>query len=317
MENNVVVVGGSNLDICAKSLMDIVQKDSNIGTVKFSVGGVGRNIAEFMALLGNNTSLLTAISDNGFGRVIEDNASQQGITMLCDPFEKEGYQTGVYVYFVNTEGDLVLGVNEMTITDLITPEVIKEHINSLFFTEDIIIEANLSQDTIEYICSHDFKIIADCVSSVKCTRLKNVMNRLYLLKANKAEAEVLTGKTDLEAQIRTFAEMGLQRGLITLGADGACCFENNRGKITYWKVPNPEGSVIVDTSGCGDAFLSGFVTSLMRGKSMAYSLSSAQAAAAINARSLSAVNREEFSYLSVKELAAQIREDQIIEEKTL
>ncbi len=317
METNVVVVGGSNLDICAKSLMDIVPKDSNIGKVQFGVGGVARNIAEFMSLLGNNTSLLTAITNNGFGRVIQDNASQQGISLLCEPFQDGEYQTGVYVYVVNDKGELVVGVNEMDVTNLLTPEVIKEHINPLYFAEDIIIEANLPQNTIEYICSHNFKIIADSVSSVKCSRLANVIDKLYLLKANKAEAEILTGQKDLEDQIRVFVDKGLNRGIITLGKDGASCFEKTNSGITYWVMRNPSNNTITDTSGCGDAFISGFVTALMRDKTMKQSLVCGQAAAAINARSMSSVNRDEISYYSVKDFINEELKNIEIVEKTI
>lgn len=319
MEKNVIVIGGSNLDICAKSNMDMVPNDSNIGKVQFGVGGVGRNIAEFLALLGNDTSLLTAVSDNGFGRVITDNANQQGITLVCEPFpESLGFQTGVYVYLVDNKGRFVIGVNEMDITELITPELVKKNINSLYFAEDIIIEANLPLATIEYICSLGFKIFADCVSSVKCNRLANVLDKLYLLKSNFSEAQVLTGSSDLEEQIKIFVRKGLKRGIITLGANGASCFEAlENGKIRLWKMASPKDNNLVDTSGCGDAFLAGFATALMRDKDMKQALVFGQAAAAINARSMSSVNRNEFSYYSIKDYGFELMESIEIEEKQI
>ena len=319
MEKNVIVIGGSNLDICAKSLMEMVPNDSNIGKVQFGVGGVGRNIAEFLALLGNNTSLLTAVSDNGFGRVITDNANQQGITLVCDPFpESLGFQTGVYVYLVDDKGRFVIGVNEMDITELITPELVKKNINSLYFAEDVIIEANLPVKTIEYICSLGFKVFADCVSSVKCNRLSGVIDKLYLLKSNSYEAQVLTGASVLEEQIKTFAEKGLKRGIITLDSNGAACFEVlENSKINIWKMASPKDGKLVDTSGCGDAFLAGFTTALMRDKDMKQALVFGQAAAAINARSISSVNRNEFSYYSIKDYGLELMESIEIEEKQI
>ena len=47
-----VVVGGVNLDIGGRSFGKLVPADSNPGQVRTSLGGVGRNIAHNMALLG-------------------------------------------------------------------------------------------------------------------------------------------------------------------------------------------------------------------------------------------------------------------------
>ena len=60
----VVVVGGVNLDIGGRSLAKLVPEDSNPGQVRTSLGGVGRNIAHNMALLGLDVRLLTAFGDD-------------------------------------------------------------------------------------------------------------------------------------------------------------------------------------------------------------------------------------------------------------
>lgn len=65
---------------------------------------------------------------------------------------------------------------------------------------------------------------ADCVSAAKCVRLKGVLDKLSLIKANRNEAETLTGESAVENQVRRFAEMGLRKGIITLGSQGAFCY---------------------------------------------------------------------------------------------
>ena len=171
---NVVVVGGSNIDVCAKSKAPLVKKDSNIGDIEFALGGVARNVAEDLSLFGIESSLLTAIGNDSFGRVVIDNANEQGITLLEDPFK--GFKTGASAYIANNDGAFVVGVNDMDITDQITPEIIQKNINMLSFSDYVIFEANLREDTINEICSHDFKLIADCVSTLKCQRLSGILN---------------------------------------------------------------------------------------------------------------------------------------------
>ena len=54
------VVGGVNVDIGGRSFAPLVAADSNPGTVTVSLGGVGRNIAHNMCLMGIEVRLLTA-----------------------------------------------------------------------------------------------------------------------------------------------------------------------------------------------------------------------------------------------------------------
>ena len=56
-----VVCGGVNIDIGAHSFAPLRGRDSNPGRVELSLGGVGRNIAHNMRLLGVPTYLLTAV----------------------------------------------------------------------------------------------------------------------------------------------------------------------------------------------------------------------------------------------------------------
>ena len=54
-----VVVGGVNMDIGGRSFAPLVAKDSNPGKVRMSLGGVGRNIAHNLSLLGVDVRFFT------------------------------------------------------------------------------------------------------------------------------------------------------------------------------------------------------------------------------------------------------------------
>ena len=62
-----VVVGGVNVDICGRSFHPLVESDSNPGRVSTGLGGVGRNIAHNMSLMGVDVRLLTAFGDDPNG----------------------------------------------------------------------------------------------------------------------------------------------------------------------------------------------------------------------------------------------------------
>ncbi|NCU32778.1 MAG: winged helix-turn-helix transcriptional regulator, partial [Candidatus Moranbacteria bacterium] len=60
----VVVIGGANIDIQGYPHQPLIPHDSNIGTVKMSLGGVGRNIAENCARLNIPTRLISVVGND-------------------------------------------------------------------------------------------------------------------------------------------------------------------------------------------------------------------------------------------------------------
>lgn len=307
MGQNVVVIGGSNIGVNAKSTNKIIENDFNVGKVEFALGGTARNIAEDLSIFGADVSLMTAIANDSFGAVIRDNASEQGVTLLLEPFKGQGCKTGVNVYVADSDGNLKLGVNDVSITSRITPEVINQNINALYFADYVIVEANLPQDTIEEVCRHDFKIIADCVSSEKCVKLANVLNKLTLLKGDIHEILTLSGKDNLIDAIKELVSRGLKRGIIPLRAEGAMAFEKQDDGIHIWQIGNMPGHVIVDNNGCGDALVAGCVLSILKGKDMQQGLVLGQSAACLTADAIACVNRD-MTFASLKETARRLFE---------
>ena len=55
----ICVIGGANIDITGKAAFKFIYGDSNPGTVRLSLGGVARNIAHNLTLLGDEVNLLT------------------------------------------------------------------------------------------------------------------------------------------------------------------------------------------------------------------------------------------------------------------
>ncbi|MDP2775936.1 MAG: PfkB family carbohydrate kinase, partial [Nocardioides sp.] len=75
----VVVVGGANVDLKARTTAAVVAGTSNPGTVATSPGGVGRNIAENLARLGTSTVLVAAVGSDQFGDGLLDVTADAGV----------------------------------------------------------------------------------------------------------------------------------------------------------------------------------------------------------------------------------------------
>ena len=78
-----VVVGGVNVDIGGRSFDHLVEADSNPGSVYMSLGGVGRNIAHNMRLMGVDVRLLTAIGEDLHGQEVAASCASFTFCFTC------------------------------------------------------------------------------------------------------------------------------------------------------------------------------------------------------------------------------------------
>ena len=75
----VVVVGGANMDIAGRATGKLVPRDSNLGTVRLMPGGVGRNIAHNLALLGVDVHLVTCFGQDAQADALVESCTEAGI----------------------------------------------------------------------------------------------------------------------------------------------------------------------------------------------------------------------------------------------
>ena len=92
----IVVIGGVNMDIGAVSRSPLVERDSNPGKVTTSLGGVGRNIAHNLCLLGEQVSMVTVLGQDGFAQSVRDNAAAIGLDLTHSAVIPGG-RTGTYL----------------------------------------------------------------------------------------------------------------------------------------------------------------------------------------------------------------------------
>jgi len=81
----VTVVGGMNMDIGGWPSEELVAQDSNPGRVRMSPGGVGRNIAHNMSLMGLDVRLLTAFGDDVYAQKLAAVCGELGIDISQSP----------------------------------------------------------------------------------------------------------------------------------------------------------------------------------------------------------------------------------------
>lgn len=254
MKKHIAVIGGMNMDIGGSPLGPLVPRDSNPGHVTMRPGGVGRNIAHDLRLLGQEVSLLSAVGDDPNGRALLTSCRALGIDVgmtLVRPRER----SSTYLYITDETGDMRLAVSDMDITDRITPAVLEPWLPRLNAMDAVVLDANLSEAALRYLGEQiTVPLYADPVSAAKAPRLRGILPRLTVLKPNRLEAEALTGEKDPETAARVLLDAGVKRVFLSMGDKGLLACEGE----TILRLPRKKAAV-VNTTGAGDAAMAAMV----------------------------------------------------------
>ena len=285
-----VVVGGVNVDIGGKSFAPLVAADSNPGTVKISLGGVGRNIAHNLSLLGTDVRMLTAYGDDIHGQRVAASCSELGID-VSHALRVAGGTTSTYLYLTDEQGEMALAVSNMEICGKITPRYLAGNLSLLQNAQVVIVDANIPRESLIYLAENcTVPLFCDPVSTTKAEKLRPILHRIHTLKPNRLEAELLSGvKITSRADVKTAAdrllELGVHRLFISLGAEGVYAAMGSEG---LW-LPNLPGHM-VNTTGCGDAFMGAIGWAYLEGMDLKQTALVGLAAGAIAMESEETIN---------------------------
>ncbi len=286
----VTVVGGVNMDIGGWPFEAPVGHDSNPGAVRMSLGGVGRNIAHNMSLLGLDVRLVTAFGDDLYAQKIAASCGELGIDISQSPVIPEG-RTSTYLFINDEKGDMLLAVSDMDIYRHLTPQLLSQRMKLLSGSQVLVIDTNIPAESIAYLAENcRVPIFADPVSTAKAGKLKPVLGRLHTLKPNRIEAELLSGVTitdeaSLNAATDALLGTGLRRVFISLGADGVFAADHN-ARLHLPILP----AEMVNTTGCGDAFMAAITWAYLQGTDLAGTARAGLAASAIAMEGADTIN---------------------------
>ncbi len=282
-----VVIGAVNIDICGRPDRPPRMKDSTPGTVSFSPGGVGRNIAHNLRLLGVDVKFIAAIGNDVYGRSIYESCVSLGMDMHLSRTINGG-RTSSYLYVTDENGDMLLGVNDTDISASITPEYLGRHLTEINSADAVVIDANLTQSTVAWIAENvTAPLYADPVSVAKSERLRPAFSKLTAFKPNEYEAKSLTGESTSLFAAEALLRQGVKKVFVSLGSDGIVAASD--GEII--KLPC-EKFEVVNATGCGDAATAAIIWADVNGLSVAESAAAAMKAAAMCAQCAETINPE-------------------------
>ena len=250
----VAVVGAVNMDICGRPQKKLIFRDSNPGTVRLTPGGVGRNIAHDLRLLGEEVRFVTVFGDDQNGAALRESCARLGMDLSCAQ-TLPGVFTSSYLYITDERGEMQLGLSDTDSSARITPAFLKAHLDALNGAAVVVAEGNLPAETLRWLGENITPpLFVDPVSVTKAERLRGMLHRIHTFKPNLTEASDLTGETEPEAIVSALLNQGVRRVFLSMGSTGILAAEGAE-RVMLPCLPTR----LVNTTGGGDAVMAALV----------------------------------------------------------
>jgi len=305
--SKISIIGGITADIEGHPYHQLINGDSNPGTITMSFGGVGRNITENLARIGVPVTFISVAGEDFAGKGAVRELQELGvdvekIKLLPDE------NTAVYMSILNIIGDMEMGLCNMDILEKMSVDLIDEVTGHIKNSKMIGIDTNLTEEALDYATQRlqGIPLFLDPVSAAKAERAKKIIGRFHTIKPNRMEAEVLSGmnilsEEELEKASQWFIDQGVKQVFITLSGGGVYYKDSTQSGVI-----RPEPVKIVSVTGAGDAFSAAILYSFDRDFDIRTTAEYGMAAASITMESKSAVNKEISEKQITKRLKKQV-----------
>lgn len=281
MTGRCVLLGDVMMDISAILDADIAYASDTPAHIALLPGGVAANTSAWMAMTGEQVSLVGAVGPDAFGRSIRERLRGIGV----DVHLSEGSRpTGACVVIVDRRRERTMfpdaGANSEVDTDVVLSLVREgDHLHLSGYTlanpgtRDVALQALAHARAVGASTSLD----PASAAPIRMHRpvFDHVISHVDVLLANEMEAAALTDLDHPHAALDELADRA-PSVVVKLGARGAIAREAG----TTVEEPSHAG-VILDTTGAGDAFTAGFLPPWKRGEGLSAAMARGEEVAAM------------------------------------
>jgi len=258
---SIMVIGSSNFDI---NLMvkDIPAVGETIlaGDMETGFGGKGANQAFTITKIGGKVDFLTCIGDDVFGKLYLEEFSKNGFNL--DYIKViSNKSNGIALINIDEEGRNTIVVFPGS-SRLLTPDIIKDNLESVLSHDIIMTQLEIPAETAEFIASiktgkNIFILNPSPVD--KNYDYSRILKDVDILMPNEVELSQLanasiTSIEDIRKACMKILLKGVKNIVVTLGKKGV--FVKNADTEEYIDAPDVK---VIDTSGAGDAFAGSFM----------------------------------------------------------
>ncbi len=289
--NDVLAVGEILIDMISADYDDDFEGD----TYHKFFGGAPSNIAINVRKLGIQSLVASAVGNDGFGSFLLKKLSQADIDTRY--IQQVGYSTSMVVVTKSKASPIPIFYRGADYHLEYSPRIEEAVLNSkiVHFScwpismepvrqtiEKVIEVARENQILVGFDPNYHPMIWQKGQDGVEY--VKSIISMVDIVKPSEDDAERLFGKDTYHNQIDKFLDLGAKLVVMTLGKEGAII---SNGKETI-KLDSL-ATEVVDTTGAGDAFWSGFYTALVGGYEIREALNLGFAVSAYKLKHMGAV----------------------------
>lgn len=259
MSQPIICIGAAFVDELFHAAEEMLLATTNNATVTKTAGGVSRNIAHQLALLGVPVQLISVFGNDSDGEWLKKVCADAGVQLEAS-ITKEGL-SGKYTGILNPDGSLFSAFLTNAATHLITPYHLGKNIELLKTASFILADANINVDTAGWLLSFSkdtgIPFILEPVSVPPARKFREAdLNGLYLITPNEDELPVLCSEKSFftQQQVDELLQRGVKQIWLHNGKHGSALYSEGRSVSLH--APEIE---VVDCTGAGDGSLSGFI----------------------------------------------------------
>jgi pseudouridine kinase len=266
MSSPVICIGAALVDELFHAKAEMLLATTNNATVTKTAGGVSRNIAHQLALLGVPVHLISVFGNDSDGNWLKQVCTYAGV-QLDASITKEGL-SGKYTGILNADGSLFSAFLTNAAVHLITPGHLQQHTDLLKTASYLLADANITVDTAEWLLAFsnqtNIPLIIEPVSVPPAKKLKGLnLKGLHLITPNEDELPVLCSENAFftQQQVEELLQNGVEKIWLHNGKHGSALYAKEKS-ITL-----PACNIeVADCTGAGDGSLSGYILGKHLGK---------------------------------------------------
>lgn len=208
-------------------------------------------------------TLVTAIAESEMA--VADDLRSKGIDVKVLPSKHSVYFENIYGENQDNRTQRVLAkADPFTVNQLEDTEAGIFHLGTLL-ADDFSLEVvkYLSEKGLVSVDSQGYlrEVRDQNVYAIDWAGKEEALQYIHFLKANEHEMEVLTGYSDVISAAKQLYAWGVNEVLITLGSLGSVIYDGE----TFYKIPAYKPKEVVDATGCGDTYMTGYLYKRAKG----------------------------------------------------